>query len=125
VKYVLVAGTFAFFSTSEVALASDHQAAPRKYHAGPSASFGYALASWYDDTGETASGYHAYYGVANQTVPFGTQVLFVYHGRQVTATVDDRGPYIGSRMWDLNQNTAEALGFTEVGVDMVGYQIES
>jgi rare lipoprotein A (peptidoglycan hydrolase) len=33
----------------------------------------------------------------------------------VTAVVDDRGPYVGGREWDLNQNTARALGFGGVG----------
>ena len=33
----------------------------------------------------------------------------------MTATVDDRGPYVGGRTWDLNQNTAAALGFGGVG----------
>jgi rare lipoprotein A (peptidoglycan hydrolase) len=36
-------------------------------------------------------------------------------GRTVTAVVDDRGPYVGGRQWDLNQNTAGALGFGGVG----------
>ena len=34
---------------------------------------------------------------------------------RVTAVVDDRGPYVGGRTWDLNQNTAAALGFSGVG----------
>jgi rare lipoprotein A (peptidoglycan hydrolase) len=29
--------------------------------------------------------------------------------------VDDRGPFVGGRDWDLNQNTAAALGFGGVG----------
>ena len=29
-------------------------------------------------------------------------------------SVDDRGPYVGGREWDLNQNTAGALGFNGV-----------
>jgi rare lipoprotein A (peptidoglycan hydrolase) len=33
----------------------------------------------------------------------------------VSATVDDRGPYVGGRDWDLNQKTASALGFSGVG----------
>ena len=33
----------------------------------------------------------------------------------MTATVDDRGPFVGGRTWDLNQNTAAALGFGGVG----------
>jgi rare lipoprotein A len=75
------------------------------------------LASWYDDAGATASGFHAYYGVANKSLAFGSTVRFSYGGHQVTATVDDRGPYVGGRIWDLNQNTAQALGFD--GVDSV------
>lgn len=68
-------------------------------------------ASWYADGGTTACGFHAYYGVANVSLPCGTRVSFVYGGRKITATVDDRGPYVGGRQWDLNQNTAGALGF--------------
>lgn len=75
-----------------------------------------AGASWYDDGGSTACGFHAYYGVANRTLPCGTTVSLRYNGRSVTATVDDRGPYVGGRDWDLNQNTAASLGFGGVGV---------
>lgn len=73
--------------------------------------FSQSTASWYDDGGATACGFHATYGVANPSLPCGTKVTFVYNGRSVTATVDDRGPYVGGREWDLNQNTAGALGF--------------
>ena len=55
--------------------------------------------------------------MANRDLPCGTQVTFRYGGRTVTAVVDDRGPYVGGREWDLNQNTAAALGFD--GVDTV------
>jgi rare lipoprotein A len=74
-----------------------------------------AEASWYNDGGNTACGFHAQYGVANRTLPCGTTVAFRYGGRSVVATVDDRGPYVGGRDWDLNQNTAAALGFGGVG----------
>ena len=74
-----------------------------------------ALASWYDDAGNTACGFHAGLGVANRTLPCGTKVAFQYGGRTVTAVVDDRGPYVGGREWDLNQTTAAALGFGGVG----------
>jgi rare lipoprotein A len=70
-----------------------------------------AGASWYNDGGTTACGFHAQYGVANRTLPCGTKVAFRYNGRSVTAIVDDRGPYVGGRDWDLNQTTAGALGF--------------
>ena len=74
-----------------------------------------AGASWYYDAGNTACGFHAQYGVANRTLPCGTKVAFRYGGRSVTATVDDRGPYVGGRDWDLSQTTAGALGFGGVG----------
>ncbi len=74
-----------------------------------------ALASWYEDAGNTACGFHAGLGVANRTLPCGTKVTFRNGGRSVTAVVDDRGPYAGGREWDLNQNTASALGFAGVG----------
>ncbi len=76
--------------------------------------FRQGVASWYQDGGATACGFHAQYGVANLSLPCGTKVTFLYHGRKVTATVDDRGPYVGGREWDLNQNTAGALGFNGV-----------
>ncbi len=77
--------------------------------------FHQSLASWYNDAGSTACGFHAGLGVANKSLPCGTKVTFQYGGRTVTAVVDDRGPYVGGREWDLNQNTAHALGFGGVG----------
>jgi hypothetical protein len=76
-----------------------------------------SVASWYYDGGTTGCGFHAYYGVANVSLPCGTRVRFFYGGRTVDAVVDDRGPYVGGRTWDLNENTAAALGFG--GVDTV------
>jgi rare lipoprotein A len=69
-----------------------------------------SVASWYNDGGSTACGFHATMGVANKTLPCGTKVTFLYGGRQVTAVVDDRGPFVPGRDWDFNQNTAAALG---------------
>jgi len=74
-----------------------------------------SVASWYEDAGATACGFHAYFGVANRYLPCGTAVTFNAGGRTVTAIVDDRGPFVGGREWDLNQNTAAALGFGGVG----------
>jgi rare lipoprotein A len=72
--------------------------------------FQQTVASWYNDAGSTACGFHAGMGVANKTLPCGTKVTFMYGGRTVTAVVDDRGPFVAGRTWDLNQNTAAALG---------------
>jgi hypothetical protein len=80
-------------------------------HAGRVTVFRQSVASWYSDGGATACGFHAQFGVANRSLPCGTKVTFRYGGRGVTAVVDDRGPFVGGREWDLNQNTAGALGF--------------
>ena len=72
------------------------------------------VASWYYDAGNTACGFHATYGVANKTLPCGTRVTISYGGRSVLATVDDRGPYVYGRSFDLNQTTARYLGMLGV-----------
>jgi hypothetical protein len=70
-----------------------------------------ALASWYDDAGSTASGAHYPYGFA--ALIFGSQwgkkVLFCYR-RCATGTLDDHGPYVGGRTFDLNPALKAALG---------------
>ena len=88
---------------------------PSRQAAGQTIDFHESIASWYNDAGNTACGFHAFYGVANTSLPCGTKVTFRHGGREVTATVDDRGPYVGGRTWDLNQNLAAALGFGGVG----------
>jgi hypothetical protein len=74
-----------------------------------------SVASWYYDAGNTACGFHATYGVANKYLPCGTHVTFRYGGHTVPATVDDRGPFVAGREWDLSQTTAGALHFGGVG----------
>jgi hypothetical protein len=54
-------------------------------------------------------------GVAHKTLPCGTEVIFVYHGRAIRVPVQDRGPYIPGREWDLSGAAAEALHFPGLG----------
>ena len=54
-------------------------------------------------------------GVANRWLPCGTRVTFRYGGRSVTVPVIDRGPFHGSRIWDLTYATKRKLGFPDVG----------
>jgi hypothetical protein len=100
-----------------VRFAGDRQNGSESAAAGAVTTYRASVASWYDDGGATACGFHANFGVANRSLPCGTQVTFHYGGRTVTAVVDDRGPFVGGREWDLNQNVAAALGFG--GVDTV------
>ena len=54
-------------------------------------------------------------GVANKTLPCGTEVTFRYGNRAIRVPVIDRGPYIPGRMWDLSGAAAEALHFPGLG----------
>ncbi len=54
-------------------------------------------------------------GVANKTLPCGTEVTFRYGDRAVRVPVIDRGPYIPGREWDLSGAAAEALRFPGLG----------
>jgi hypothetical protein len=57
-------------------------------------------------------------GVANRTLPCGTQVAIYYRGRTVVVPVIDRGPYANHANWDLTMATARALGMNST--DTVG-----
>jgi rare lipoprotein A len=89
--------------------------------------FRYGGASWYGPGlwgNKTACGATlrpSTLGVAHKTLPCGTTVKFVYHGRAIVTQVIDRGPYIQGRAWDLTQAASEALRFD--GVGLVRYAI--
>jgi hypothetical protein len=76
-------------------------------------------ASWYGGGGGLACGGSlapTTMGVANRTLPCGTLVTLRYNGRTVRVPVIDRGPYVGSREFDLTEATKQALGFGDTGV---------
>ena len=60
-------------------------------------------------------------GVAHRYLPCGTKVRFFYRGRSVTARVIDRGPFSGSRSWDLAPATKSALRFGDTGTVWAAY----
>jgi rare lipoprotein A len=75
-----------------------------------------SVASWYGDKSQwgstTACGQVLHkntLGVANKTLPCGTQVAFYYEGRTITVPVIDRGPYVRGRDWDLTRAAATLL----------------
>jgi hypothetical protein len=78
-----------------------------------------ALASRYDMYGGAlacgGSLGHDSLVVAHKTLPCGARVRISYRGRSVTATVRDRGPYVGGREFDLAGAVARRLGFDGVG----------
>ncbi len=52
-------------------------------------------------------------GVANRTLPCGTEVAIYYNGRTLIVPVIDRGPYANGADWDLTMATAKRLGIQE------------
>jgi rare lipoprotein A (peptidoglycan hydrolase) len=55
-------------------------------------------------------------GVANKTLPCGTEVTLRHGSKTVTVPVIDRGPYAGNRVYDLTEATKNKLGFGSTGV---------
>lgn len=86
-----------------------------------------ARASWYGPGfygRKTASGAVLTEGmmnVAHKSLPFGTRIQFEHKGRSCVAVVNDRGPFVAGRVFDLGPGTATALGFSGVGT--VRYRI--
>ncbi len=102
-------------------------ATPTPSRSGDDGAWQSAKASWYGPGfygRTTASGAVLTQGmmnVAHKTLPFGTRIQFEYNGRTATAVVNDRGPHVAGRVFDLGPGTASALGFG--GVATVKYRI--
>lgn len=75
-----------------------------QFHARPTAS-----GELFDSTAMT---------MAHPTLPFGTKVKVtnLRNGRSVVLTVNDRGPFVGSRIADLSQAAAATLGMLRRGI---------
>lgn len=84
--------------------------------------------SWYNHGTKTANGEkynpHAL-TVAHKSLPFGTIVKFTNpdNNHTVYARVNDRGPYIRGREFDLSMKCAQLLGFKDKGVMKLKVQI--
>ena len=90
-----------------------------------------ALASWYGPGfygNRTANG-EVYYGdqytAAHKSLPFGTRVRVTNPVTQQTIVVriNDRGPYIGPREFDLSRASAKAVGLIASGVATLQFEI--
>lgn len=107
-----------YFALLLASLAS-HTSAIRHHHRRhrhPIVRMNESIASWYYDAGSTASGTHYTNGFAALIFgsEWGKKVLFCYQ-RCAVGYLDDHGPYVGGRTFDLNQNLAGAIGFSGVG----------
>lgn len=76
---------------------------------------GPVIASWFDDSGATACGTHYTYGFASLFLPCGATVTMRGpSGALVRATMEDHGPYVGGRTFDLNPGLKAALGCGDI-----------
>ena len=87
-----------------------------------------AVVSWYRHGTVTANGerYNPMkYTVAHRTLPFNTWVRFTNPetGVDVVARVNDRGPFVRGREFDLSMRTARSLGIIDRGVANVIVEI--
>lgn len=53
---------------------------------------------------------------ANKSLPFHTRVRFTYRGKSIVLPIEDRGPYVRGRTFDLSRAAAERLGMIPAGV---------
>lgn len=63
--------------------------------------------------------------MAHPTLPFGTRVKVtnLRNGRSVVLRVNDRGPFVGSRIADLSQAAASYLGMMRRGIARVRIEV--
>lgn len=63
--------------------------------------------------------------MAHPTLPFGTQVRVTNprNGRSVVLRVNDRGPYVGSRVADVSQAAAAYLGILGRGISRLRLEV--
>lgn len=93
----------------------------------------YGNASWYGRSFQgkrTASGesfnMHEFTG-AHRNLPFGTMVRVknLRNGKEVLVRVNDRGPFIKSRIIDVSRAAATALGIVSRGTARVSIEVIS
>ena len=62
---------------------------------------------------------------AHKTLPFGTKVKVtnIRNGKSVVVEINDRGPFVKSRVLDLSQAAFNEIGHTNSGVMQVKYEV--
>lgn len=92
---------------------------------------GSGKASWYGDKfhgKKTASGdtYDMHeLTAAHKTLPFGTKVKITNqrNGKSVVVEVNDRGPFVKTRQFDLSKAAFKAIGDIDRGVMNIDYEV--
>ncbi|MCG8579101.1 MAG: septal ring lytic transglycosylase RlpA family protein [Bacteroidales bacterium] len=62
---------------------------------------------------------------AHKSLPFGTRVVVfnLTNNKQITLTINDRGPFIKGRIIDVSQLAAKQLGFFNQGITQVRIEL--
>ena len=62
---------------------------------------------------------------AHRTLPFGTRVRVtnLWNGRSAVVRINDRGPYVGTRVIDLGHGAADELGLFHSGIAQVKLEV--
>ena len=110
-----------------VHFSGDRQSRAASRSAGRLNVFRPALASWYGPglygnklgCGGTLTA--GTIGVAHKSLPCGTKLVLRNGNHIVNARVIDRGPYVGSREFDLTAATKQRLGFGSTGTVLVAH----
>lgn len=65
------------------------------------------------------------YTAAHKTLPFGTKVKITNpkNGKSVVVEINDRGPFVKSRQFDLSKAAFSAIGSTDLGVMAIEYEV--
>jgi|SRR5690606_12228940 len=92
---------------------------------------GSGKASWYGDQfhgKKTASGekYDMHdFTAAHKTLPFGTKVKITNqrNGKSVVVEVNDRGPFVKTRQFDLSKAAFSEIGDINRGVMSIDYEV--
>jgi rare lipoprotein A len=93
-------------------------------------SSGSCGASFYSDGQKTANGETFdpnAFTAANKTLPFNTRVKITNkaNGESVTVRVNDRGPFVAGRCFDLSRAAFAAISSLGAGVITINYQVLS
>ncbi len=85
-------------------------------------------ASWYKMGTKTASGERFKPNgltAAHRTLPFGTKVRVknLRNGKSVVVRINDRGPFIKSRIIDVSKGAAQKIGLIRAGVTKVSIKV--
>ena len=90
---------------------------------------GVAVASCYGrENGQTRTAQGKPYdpdrlSAAHKSLPFGTRLRVTFRGRSAELTVNDRGPYVRGREFDLSLGTCRAIGLLGQGVGAIAVEI--